>query len=169
MWPFSPQRLGDSISVAGLRGKLETIDDELLMKLGSDGRMRLSHRMTPEIIVATLDLVDGEPCMEQLSSFPGLIKDDVTATWEEFEWHVDPTGPHPSLASGPFLLTEIERGKRVDIYTDTPPSEDQAKVTRSLTNDNIRGGWFIDRMQYVFAASRVRIVGRRAPFRGRAD
>ena len=143
-----------------LRDRLGELDDNIVMQLGDDGNMRLSHGTMPNIVVAILNLTDGGPWMEQLQPCPELFKSEVSATWEPFEWHVDPNGERPSVARGPFLLTEVEEPHTVDVYTDAPPWEEGAIPTRALSNDAIRGGWFIDRMQAVFGSRRIRIRGR---------
>jgi hypothetical protein len=159
VWPYREERLGSQVSVAAFGRKLGLLSDELLMQLASDGQLRVAVPGTPDVVVATVDLVQGVPWIEQLCPCPGLIRAEVSATWEEATEHVDPKTR--SAARGPILLTGIEPGVSVDVYADAPPWEDGAVPTRSLTNDDIGGGWFIDHMQQVFAKSRVRLTVRR--------
>jgi hypothetical protein len=81
------------------------------------------------------------------------------ATWEPFEGFVDPEVP--AVVRGPVLLTEIEPGKVVDLYVDSPPWEDKAVPTRCLTNRDVADGFLVEHMQQVFAKARVRVRGKR--------
>ncbi len=160
MWPYKDQeQLGESYSVAVFLRKIGIVNGELVMQLGSDGEMRLSLPDAPDVVLATINLVAGRPWIEQLRSYPRIIKPDVVATWEESNGCVDPDDL--SCVKGPAVLTAIEPGKTIDVYTDAPPWEKGATPTRSLTDRDIAGGWFIDHMQQAFANRRVTVSVRR--------
>lgn len=161
MLPYATSRLGDEIPVLRFRTRFDEIDEELVGRLGPDGKLRLSHRADGRV-VALLDLTGGWPIgpyLEQVAPFPGLIKSAVTDGWETYEGilHVD----DQRALRGPLLLLEADGD--VDVYTDRPPHEENATATRVVTRDDIRGGWYVDFHDWITARRPTRVVALRRP------
>jgi hypothetical protein len=171
-WPFAGDRPGDVIPIPVLRARLDELQDHLVARLEGDGKLHIAHPTAPLLVVATLDLTVSGPCgprLEQLEAGPALIKDEVTAVWEAFEYVVGPTAENPSAERGPFLLTHIERGKSVDLYGDAPPWEDKAVATRQLTAHDVEcGSWYIEHGEVLFSEQLVQIRGRYRPLPAKA-
>jgi hypothetical protein len=161
----TPEIIGEPIAIGSLYLLLGWLDDALIMRLGADGKTRLAHRMTPAHVVALLDLTEEHPRLEQIAQYPSMFKDDVSSAWDEIEVYLDPAEDVLWAERGPLLITEIESGAEVDIYCDAPPWEDGAVPTRTITSEDARGGWFVDRLCVAFARKRVRIRARHSPYR----
>jgi hypothetical protein len=171
-WPFASGRPGDAIPIRELRARLDELEDHLVVRLGGDGKLHLAHPTAPQLVVANLDLTGAGPFgpwLEQLESGPRLIKEEVTSSWEEFEFVVGPTPASPSAQRGPFLLTFVDDAASVDLYHDAHPADEGAEPTRELTAHDIDGGcWYVEQGEVIYSERLVRIRGRFRPLPGKA-